>query len=216
MSERSLLPRERAEIAPGAHLLPDWLSIDRQQALVEACREWSRPPAGMHATRVGGGVMSARTVCLGWHWLPYRYTRVAEDVDGAPVKPFPAWLADLAREAVAAVGLGADGYEPDVALVNFYDAGARMGMHQDKEEVCGAPVVSFSIGDDCVFRFGDTAGRGHPYADVTLRSGDLFVFAGPSRFAYHGVTRILPGTGDPLTGLRAGRLNVTIRQTGLP
>lgn len=212
----ALLPRERAEVAPGAHHLPGWLPIERQRELVAACREWARPPAPMHATRVpGGGVMSARTVCLGWHWLPYRYTRVAEDVDGAPVKPFPAWLGDLARDAAAAAYGDAGDLEPDVALVNFYDATARMGMHRDREEVCAAPVVSLSIGDDCTFRFGNTEHRNRPYTDVTLRSGDLFVFGGPSRFAFHGVTRIVPGTGEPATGLRAGRLNLTIRQTGL-
>ena len=69
-----------------------------------------------------------------------------------------------------------------------------MGMHQDKEERADAPVVSLSIGDTCVFRFGNTETRGRPYTDVELRSGDLFVFGGPSRWAYHGVPKILPGT----------------------
>ena len=210
-----LLPRERVEIAPGAHHIPDWLSGERQRSLVDACREWARPPAPMHATKVRGGLMSARTVCLGWHWLPYRYTRVAEDVDGAPVKAFPAWLGDLARAAVTAAYGDAVDYAPDCALVNFYDAEARMGMHHDNEEVVPAPVVSLSLGDDCVFRFGNTVDRKRPYTDVVLRSGDLFVFGGASRAAFHGVTRIIPGTGDPAIGLHAGRLNLTIRETGL-
>jgi alkylated DNA repair protein (DNA oxidative demethylase) len=90
-----------------------------------------------------------------------------------------------------------------------------MGMHQDKDERSDAPVVSLSIGDTCLFRFGNTETRGRPYTDVQLASGDLFVFGGPSRFAYHGVPKVYPGTGDPATGLASGRLNLTLRVTGL-
>lgn len=213
-----LIPRERAEIAAGAVHVPDWLSPDRQRGLVEACREWARGPAPIHATTLpGGGVMSVRTVCLGWHWLPYRYSRTADDVDGAPVTAFPGWLGDLGRAAVAdAYGdPAAAAYEPDAALVNFYDEHAKMGLHQDKLERSGAPVVSLSIGDGCVFRFGNTETRGRPYTDIELESGDLFVFGGPSRFAYHGVPKIRPGTADPACGLASGRLNITLRVTGL-
>ena len=100
--------------------------------------QWALPPAGLrHTAMPSGGTMSVQTVCLGWHWLPYRYTRTAEDVDGAPVKPFPGWLADLGRRAVAdAYGdpVEAAAYQPDVALINFYDGQARMGMHADKDE----------------------------------------------------------------------------------
>ncbi|MBO0517777.1 alpha-ketoglutarate-dependent dioxygenase AlkB family protein, partial [Streptomyces beijiangensis] len=109
----------------------------------------------------------------------------------------------------------AGAYAPDAALVNFYDGDARMGMHQDKEErAADAPVVSLSLGDSCVFRFGNTEGRGRPYTDVELESGDLFVFGGPSRFAYHGVPRVMPGTAGPGVGI-TGRLNITLRETGL-
>lgn len=207
----SLIPRERTEVAPGAVHVPGWLSLDEQRRLVEACREWSRPPAGMRATRLpGGGVMSVRTVCLGWHWVPYRYSRVAEDVDGAPVKPFPGWLADLGRRAT-----GDDGYHPDVALINYYDGAAKLGLHADRDEKSLAPVVSLSLGDSCVFRFGNTGNRGRPWTDVLLESGDLFVFGGPSRLAYHGVPKTLPGTGPGGIGLAAGRLNITLRESGL-
>jgi alkylated DNA repair protein (DNA oxidative demethylase) len=186
---------------------------------VTACREWAKPPAGMRATRMPtGGVMSVQTVCLGWHWLPYRYTRTAEDVDGAPVKPFPGWLADLGRRAIADAyddPAAARQYQPDVALINFYDDTARMGMHADKEERSLAPVVSLSIGSSCVFRFGNSSTRNRPWTDVQLESGDLFVFGGPARLAHHGVPRTIPGTGDPEAGLEAGRLNITLRESGL-
>ena len=90
-----------------------------------------------------------------------------------------------------------------------------MGMHQDKEERSDAAVVSLSIGDTCTFRFGNTATRTKPYTDVELLSGDLFVFGGESRFAYHGVPKVFPGTSDPDCGLTKGRLNITLRVTGL-
>ncbi|WP_149180854.1 alpha-ketoglutarate-dependent dioxygenase AlkB [Streptomyces sp. TRM49041] len=207
-----------AEVAPGAVHVPGWLSMERQRELVEACREWARGPVTIrHTALPGGGVMSVRTVCLGWHWQPYRYSRTADDVNGARVAAFPDWLAELGRDAVAAAyGDGSAPYGPDAALINFYDGDARMGMHQDREERSAAPVVSLSIGDSCLFRFGNTEGRGRPYADVRLESGDLFVFGGPARFAYHGVPKVYPGTGDPAVGLRTGRLNITLRETGLP
>ena len=208
----ALLPRPRAEVSPGAVHVPDWLDPDEQKALVAACRGWR----GYRATRLpNGGVMSVRTVCLGWHWYPYAYSRTIDDGDGSPVLPFPDWLGDLGRRALAAAYGSADDYAPDVALVNFYDASAKMGLHQDKDERSLAPVVSLSLGDACVFRFGNTETRGKPYTDVELHSGDLFVFGGPSRLAYHGVPRTLPGTADPALGL-TGRLNLTLRVSGLP
>jgi alkylated DNA repair protein (DNA oxidative demethylase) len=214
-----LFPRPRAEIAPGAVHLPGWLTIGQRRELVAACRDWAHPPAGLRNTSMpSGAVMSVRTVCLGWHWLPYRYSPTADDVDGAPVKPFPAWLAQIGRRAVADAysdPAAGDAYRPDVALINFYDAHARMGMHADKDERSIAPVVSLSLGATCVFRFGNSASRAKPWQDIGLESGDLFVFGGPSRLAYHGVTKILPGTGDPAIGLDGGRLNITLRESGL-
>ena len=88
-----------------------------------------------------------------------------------------------------------------------------MGMHQDKDERSDAPVVSLSIGDTCMFRFGNTENRGQPYTDIELRSGDLFVFGGPSRFAYHGVPKVC-GPGPATRDRVSGRLNITTRVTG--
>ncbi|MFJ4777735.1 alpha-ketoglutarate-dependent dioxygenase AlkB family protein [Streptomyces sp. NPDC088762] len=212
-----LFPRERTVIAPGAVHVPDWLADAAQRELLADCRAWARPPAGLRTVHTpGGGTMTARQVCLGLHWYPYGYARTAVDGDGAPVKPMPRRLAELGREAVAAAyGEPLEpGVEYDIALINFYDGASRMGMHRDAEEKSGAPVVSLSLGDSCVFRFGNTASRGRPYQDVELRSGDLFVFGGPSRLAYHGVPRVLPGTGPPGLGL-IGRLNITLRVGGL-
>lgn len=214
-----LFPRERTVITPGAVHVPDWLGAGRQGELLAACRAWARPPAGLRTVRTpGGGVMTARQVCLGLHWYPYGYARTAVDGDGAPVKPMPPWLAELGREAVTAAYGDPPDPEPgaayDIALINFYAGDSRMGMHRDAEERSTAPVVSLSLGDTCVFRFGNTASRGRPYHDVELRSGDLFVFGGASRLAYHGVPKVLPGTGPRELGL-TGRLNITLRVGGL-
>ncbi|NKZ89085.1 alpha-ketoglutarate-dependent dioxygenase AlkB [Rhodococcus hoagii] len=215
----ALLPRPRRTVADGAVLVPDWLDLGEQRRLVEACRDWARGPVPMRAARLPTGhAMSVQTVCLGWHWQPYRYSRIAGDAGGGRVLPVPEWLAQLGRRAVAdayddpAAGAA---YEPDAALINFYDDAARMGMHRDQEERADAPVVSLSIGDTCTFRFGNPDTRTKPYTDVELQSGDLFVFGGPSRFAYHGVPKVFPGTADPDCGLTAGRLNITLRVTGL-
>lgn len=167
-------------------------------------------------TMPNGGVMSVRSVSLGWHWQPYRYSRTADDVRGGAVALFPDALRTLGRDAVTAA-YGPDqgsAYDPDAALINYYDDAAKMGMHQDREERIAAPVVSLSLGTTCVFRFGNTESRSRPWQDVELVSGDLFVFDGPSRFAYHGVLKTLPGTAPADIGFH-GRLNITLRQTGL-
>ncbi|MFF2777908.1 alpha-ketoglutarate-dependent dioxygenase AlkB family protein [Streptomyces sp. NPDC058052] len=202
-----LFPRERAEVAPGAVHVPGWLPAERQRELVAACREFGRGPLSYrHTVLPGGGVMSVRSLCLGRQWVPYRY------LDSVAVV-LPDWLAALGRAAVAEAYGDDGGFAPDTALVNFYGDGARMGMHQDKEERSGAPVVSLSLGDRCVFRLGNSEGRGRPWSDVELASGDLFVFGGESRRVYHGVPRVFPGTADPSLGL-SGRLNITLRETG--
>ncbi|WP_069758776.1 alpha-ketoglutarate-dependent dioxygenase AlkB [Streptomyces sp. LUP47B] len=212
--DAELFPRPRAEVAPGAVHVPDWLEPRRQRDLLDACREWARPPAGLRTVRTpGGGTMTARQVCLGRHWYPYGYAPTVVDGDGAPVKPFPRWLGELGREAVRDA-LGPQEVSYDIALINFYDGDARMGMHRDSDERSDAPVVSLSLGDTCVFRFGNPETRTRPYTDIELRSGDLFVFGGPSRLAYHGVPRVHPGTAPPELGL-TGRLNITLRVSGL-
>ena len=208
-----LFARERATVAPGAVHIPDWLTPEYQKSIVEECGRWASGPVPARTpTLPGGRRMSVRQVCLGWHWAPYRYTRTA---GGVPVLPLPRWLTELGRAAVVdAFGVGTR-FEADAALVNFYDGGATMGMHQDKDEHTDAPVVSLSLGDACRFRFGNTVDRGRPYRDIELRSGDLFVFGGPSRLAYHGVPKVHPDTADPAIGIRTGRINITLRSTGL-
>ncbi|MGH8878798.1 MAG: alpha-ketoglutarate-dependent dioxygenase AlkB, partial [Stackebrandtia sp.] len=141
----ALIPQTPRTVAPGAVHIPGWLPQQHQSELVAACRDWSRPPAGMSRVKTPGGHwMSVRQVCLGWHWSPYRYSRTV--ADGHPVKAFPDELRRLALDAVTAAYGGPGDYDPDIALINYYDTTAHMGMHQDKEERCDAPVVSVSLG----------------------------------------------------------------------
>jgi len=93
-------------------------------------------------------------------------------------------------------------------------------MHQDHSESAlvrnaGSPIISISLGDTCLFRFGNNQTKGTPYQDIELRSGDLFVFGDRARMAYHGVLKIYPGTAPQALALKQGRLNITIRETGL-
>ncbi len=216
-----LFPRERQVLAPGAVHVPDWLSLEQQRQLVEACREWARGPVPMQSYKTpGGGQMSVQTVSLGWSWAPGGYRRTAPpELGGVAIPPVPEWLQELGRRAVVEAyedPSAADEYTPDAALVNFYDEHAKLGMHQDRDELkSGAPVVSLSLGNRCKFRFGNTDTRTKPYTDFELCTGDLFVFGGPSRYAFHGVPKTYPGTSNPEIGLTNGRLNITLRDTGM-
>jgi DNA oxidative demethylase len=208
---------EREPLAGAVHVR-GWLDFDAQRELVRQFRLWALPPAGLRQPRVPSGhLMSVRSVCLGWHWQPYLYSRTADDTDGAPVKPLPRELAELARAAVAeAYGSKAGrAFAPDAAIVNLYGPDARLGLHQDAEEPSDAPVVTISLGDACSFRFAGVERRTAPFTDVELRSGDLLVFGGPIRRIYHGVPKVLPDTAPPGLGLPPGRLSITIRETGL-
>jgi DNA oxidative demethylase len=203
------------EVAPGAFHLRHFVPLERQQALVAQCRALADGvvPAYVPVVR-GGGRMHVRMLCLGRHWngQAYRYEPSRTDFDGADVPPLPDEFRAVAREAAAAAGFV---IEPDIAIMNYYDADGRMGLHQDKDEsaaslAAGVPVVSISFGDTARFLFGGLRRR-EPVAPVPLESGDAFVFGGPARLRYHGVSRILPGTAPPALGLQ-GRINLTFRQ----
>ena len=100
------------------------------------------------------------------------------------------------------------GAPPECCLVNLYRGGARMGLHQDRDEAArDAPVVSVSLGDDALFRIGGETRRG-PTRSVRLRSGDVLMFGGAARLAFHGIDRVFAGT----SSLLDGRFNLTLRR----
>ena len=159
--------------------------------------------------------MHVRMLCLGRHWnaQTYRYETARADFDGLPAPPLTPELRDLAREIAAHAGMNLDA---DLCILNYYAADGRMGLHQDKDEgpvslAAGIPVVSVSIGDAARFLFGGLKRR-DPVESITLESGDAFVFGGPSRLRYHGVSRITPGTAPRELAL-SGRFNLTFRQS---
>ena len=206
---------EHVALGPGAVWLKAYLSLDEQRILADRCREIMEGPWGGYVPTVrGGGKMRVRMVCLGRHWNPrtYKYESTRADYDNAPVGPVPAeWVALASRIAQDA---GFD-FAPDIALINWYGSEGRMGLHQDKDETAatieaGLPVVSISLGDSARFLFGGLRRR-DPVESLLLESGDVFVFGGPSRLRYHGVSRIIPGTDPAALGIE-GRFNLTFRR----
>jgi DNA oxidative demethylase len=133
----------------------------------------------------------------------YRYQPLHPDT-GAPWPPMPEPMLDAWRRHAGVAAL------PEACLVNWYDGRARMGLHQDRDEKeFDAPVLSMSLGDACLFRFGGLK-RNDPTRSVRLESGDLLLIGGPSRLCFHGVDRIYPGTSDLLPS--PGRINLTLRR----
>jgi len=191
--------RELVQVTPGAVWLRNWLSLAVQAQLVEQCRSLLEGPGGGYTPTVrGGGKMRVQMMCLGRHWNPLTYTYEATraDHDDLPVAPVPPEWVSLASAAALEAGFDC---APDICLINFYQADGRMGLHQDKDEspesiARGAPVVSVSLGDTAIFRIGGVK-RKDPVETIHLQSGDAFVFGGPSRLRYHGVSRIVPATG---------------------
>ena len=203
------------EIAPGAVHLQRYLAIDAQQRLVDECRALIDGPVPAYVPVVrGGGKMHVRMLCLGRHWngRTYAYEPTRADYDNLPAPPLPDSLRDLARAIARDAGMP---FDPDLCILNYYDADGRMGLHQDKDEAerslaAGLPVVSVSLGDTARFLFGGVK-RKEPVESRLLESGDAFVFGGPARLRYHGVSRIVPGTAPRELHL-TGRFNLTFRQ----
>ena len=204
------------EIAPGAHHFPRLLTVEQQRALAGLCRALIDGPVPAYVPTVrGGGTMHVRMLCLGRHWnaQTYKYESVRSDFDGLPPPPLPAELHALAADVAFRAGMTID---PDLCILNYYAADGRMGLHQDKDEgpqsiAAGIPVVSVSIGDTARFLFGGLKRR-EPVETISLESGDAFVFGGPARLHYHGVSRITPNTAPPELQM-SGRFNLTFRQS---
>jgi alkylated DNA repair protein (DNA oxidative demethylase) len=203
------------EIAPGAFHLAGCLSLEQQRVLLGQCRALMDGAVPGYVPRVrGGGLMHVRMLCLGRHWngLLYSYESSRSDFDGLAVPPLPDDFRRLAGAIATSVGMRLDA---DLCIMNYYDAEGHMGVHQDKDEgeaslSAGLPVVSVSVGDAARFLFGGLRRR-DPVDAIRLESGDAFVFGGPARLRYHGVSRIVPGTAPPALGI-AGRFNLTFRQ----
>lgn len=179
-----------------AALMSDVQSIWAVAPPVRPVTRWGKP---MSVAMSSAGALGWTTDRRGYRYEPHQPT-------GAPWPPIPARLLALWDQVS-----GADGH-PDSCLVNLYRAGARMGLHQDKDEIdLGWPVVSVSLGDQGLLRIGGTQ-RGGPTESIWLSSGDVVVMAGAARLTYHGIDRIRPGTSALVPG--GGRVNLTLRVAG--
>jgi len=194
----------------GVSWLHGFFDAAEQAELLEAIRAVVREaPLYTPAMPKTGKPMSVRmTNCGPLGWVTdkdrgYRYQPVHPET-GNPWPPMPAQLLRLWDDVT--------GHEaaPEACLVNYYSAEAKMGLHQDRDEKdFDAPIVSVSLGDDCLFRVGGTK-RADPTVSMRLASGDVVVLSGPSRLAFHGVDRIYPGTSMLLA--HGGRINLTLRR----
>ena len=197
-------------LAPRLRYFPDHFDRPAQEALVAAIRQVvAQAPLFVPRMPKTGKPMSVRMTnwgSLGWvtdKENGYRYQATHPET-GRPWPAIPDALLVLWNEV--------SGFEkpPEACLVNFYDPEAKMGLHQDRDEnEFAAPVVSVSLGDQCLFRVGGVS-RGDPTRSFRLSSGDVFVFGGESRLIFHGVDRIYPDTSTLLKN--AGRINLTLRR----
>jgi alkylated DNA repair protein (DNA oxidative demethylase) len=201
------------EIVSGVVHFPNYLDRAEQEALREALRNAvAEAPLFIPRMPRSGKAFSVRMTNLGaLGWVSdvdgYRY-QSTHPLTAKPWPPMPQRLLEVWRE------LAPGAPPPEVCLVNFYDAAARMGLHQDRDEHdFGAPIVSLSLGDSALFRVGGDERRA-PTRSFRLQSGDAMVLAGPARLAFHGVDRIFSGTSSLLTG--GGRINLTLRRVTKP
>jgi alkylated DNA repair protein (DNA oxidative demethylase) len=191
----------------GAVLYPGLLDPAAQAALVDDLRAVAAAAPFVRPETPGGQPMSVRMTAagrLGWvsDRRGYRYAPRHPET-GAPWPPIPAAVLAVWRQVT---GLTRD---PDCCLVNYYGEGARMGMHQDRDEAdFSYPVVSISLGDSARFRIGGVE-RGGPTESAMLHSGDVLVMGGAARLAYHGIDRIAFGSSTLLP--QGGRINLTLR-----
>jgi alkylated DNA repair protein (DNA oxidative demethylase) len=197
-------------LAPGASLLRAFARAELP-GIVAALRGITELAPLRHMTTRGGYRMSvAMTNCGAVGWVTdgegYRYDPL-DPVTGRAWPPMPAAFRLLATRAAAACGY--PGFEPDACLINEYAPGSRLSLHRDADERDFAhPIVSVSLGLPAVFLLGGLD-RGETTSRVRLESGDVVVFGGPARLAYHGVAPLTDGF-DPVLGQR--RVNLTFRR----
>ena len=201
----------REELGDGAALLRDCVGGD-ERALLADLRAIVKAAPFRHLVTPGGHTMSvAMTNCGRVGWVSdasgYRYDPVDPD-SGLHWPEMPPSLRSLAARAAAAGGY--DGFTPDACLINRYKPGAKLSLHQDKDELdLDAPIVSVSLGLPATFLFGGLT-RNAPQKRYRLTHGDVVVWGGPSRLAYHGVAP-LPEGEHPVMG--AQRINLAFRKT---
>ena len=195
----------------GFDLYEGFLSPQAQADLVAELRGVVAQAPLFAPVTPGGKPMSVRMTSagrLGWVTDRRGYRYEPQHPDGHPWPVIP--------ESILAIWNAVSGCPrlPDCCLVNFYGEGAKMGLHQDRDEGdFSFPVVSISLGDEALFRMGGTM-RGGPTQSVWLRSGDVMVMGGEARLAWHGIDRLRYGTSPLLP--KGGRIHLTLRVVAEP
>jgi DNA oxidative demethylase len=205
-----LMRASREEMAEGAVLLRGFVG-DSEADLIAALRDIVAASPFRRMFTPGGHQMSvAMTNCGSAGWVTdstgYRYDPDDPET-GKPWPAMPALFRELAERAAEATSFA--GFAPDVCLINRYVPGAKMSLHQDKDELdFGAPIVSVSLGIPAIFLFGGLNRSDKPRR-FRLEHGDIAVWGGPSRLFYHGVAPLAEGS-HPVMG--AQRINLTFRK----
>lgn len=199
----------RIDVVPGVAYFPGYLDRAAQERLRDAIlavlAEAPLYRARMPKTGKPLSVQMSNCGSLGWvsDEAGYRY-QLNHPETGRPWPPMPAPLLDIWRELAPVAP------PPEACLINFYDANARMGLHQDRDEQeLSAPVVSLALGDPALFRVGGLT-RSAPTRSFRLESGDAVMFGGPARLVFHGVDRIVAGGSTLIAD--GGRINLTLRR----
>jgi DNA oxidative demethylase len=198
----------------GLRILPGYFDENAQQALLAILRNAvAEAPLFTPEMPKTGKPFSVRMTNLGeLGWVSdrtggYRY-QATHPVTGKPWAPMPDILLKLWTD------IANYPHPPQACLVNFYTAHAKMGLHQDRDEQdFAAPVISISLGDQALFRWGGTT-RGGKTQSVKLSSGDVLVMGGEARLCFHGIDRVYAGTSKLLND--GGRINLTMRRVTKP
>lgn len=198
------------ELPPGMRHLPGFLDGKAQEKLVEDIRKVvvEAPLFTPEMPRTGKKMSVRMSNCGTLGWVTdkdhgYRY-QTMHPVTGRPWPAMPPLLYEIWQSVAGHPA------PPQACLINFYDASAKMGLHQDRdEETFDAPVVSISLGDACLFRIGGVK-RNDPTRSIRLESGNVFVLGNEARLAFHGVDRIYQGSSTLLK--HGGRINLTLRR----
>lgn len=205
------VPEPPAKLPPGLFHRPALLDLAGQHALLAAVREVARVAPFAHARTKMGLTSAAMTNAgsAGW-WSDlkgYRY-ETRNPATGEPWPPMPEIFRAVVAAAVAETPW--PDFTPDACLINFYGEGAKMGLHQDRDEKDFAqPIVTVSLGDHGDFQIGGMT-RSERADVLVVKSGDALIMGGDSRMRFHGIRKIHPGT-SPLE-TRAGRISLTFRK----
>ena len=190
----------------GISVFKEFLPSSDQLRLVKELREVAAQAPVFSPKTKSGKPMSVRLTAagdFGWFSDQRGYRYVEHHPSGVNWPAIPDSIMAIWRAVAGAAP------DPECCLINFYGEGARMGLHQDRDEAnFDWPVVSISLGDDALFRVGGTE-RGGKTESIWLQSGDVAVMGGPARLNYHGIDRIKFGSSSLLK--EGGRLNITLR-----